>query len=72
MNWAYCDGLVTTLNGPGVALSLPGFDQARRGGSRKKRESEDEEQNDRVGTSKHDEHWRGLVVERLSWFHRGL
>ena len=69
MNWAYCDGLVTTLNGSRVALSLSGLNQARRGGSRKKGKSEDEEQNDRVGTSKHNEHCKSLLVERVSWFH---
>ena len=57
---SYSEGLVAALNGTSVALSLPGFKRAGRGGDRKKRQSEEQEENDGVSTSEHIEILRGF------------
>ena len=57
---SYSEGLVAALNGTSVALSLPGFKRAGRGGDRKKGQSEEQEENDGVSTSEHIERLRGF------------
>ena len=60
----HLQGLLTALNGTSVALSLclSSLHHARWGGKRKKWEGEDQEKDNRVSTSEHDE----LSKRRLS------
>ena len=53
----HLQGLLTALNGTSVALSLclSSLHHARWGGKRKKWEGEDQEKDNRVSTSEHDE-----------------
>lgn len=46
-------------------MALPSFDHTGRGGDRKKRESEQQEENNIVSTSKHVKGLEGLVFEGL-------
>ena len=68
INRAYVEELIAALNGPGVALvGLPGLDHPSWGGGSKKGESDEQEEDSRVGTSEHVVKF-GLkvdVVERL-------